>query len=145
MSTDIHLTIETRSRVESYPTDLVTNNRTRDPNWMPPWSVVAEGSESGDGPCAAEFRLCRDYYLFVLMAGARRHRFDQDHTMFEHRGIPSDASHETQKWITRWEHDGHTHSWLMLSELEQVYQRFADTDIECGEVLRFGPSNVPHA
>ncbi len=140
MGTDIHLTIEARSRVESYPTDLVAKNRTRNPDWMPAWSAVAKAHESKDGPYAAQFRLRRDYYLFMLLAGVRRHRFEQDCTMFEPRGVPADVSYEVCNWISREGDDGHTHSWLTLSEMEQVYQRFVDTDIECGDILRFGPN-----
>lgn len=69
------------------------------------WLLVASGTEE------------RDYALFGRLAWVRR---EDEKPIAEPRGIPSDASEGYLYHCKRWEDDGHTHSWLLLSELMAV-------------------------
>jgi hypothetical protein len=56
----------------------------------------------------------RDYGWFNLLAGVRGY----EHTaIWQPRGAPDDMSKEVRAEVERYGDDGHSHSWLMVSEM----------------------------
>jgi len=60
--------------------------------------------------------LRRNYGMFSILAGVRN-AIDCE-PIAHPRGLPEDASYNVRKEDKVWEHDGHTHSWFTLDELE---------------------------
>lgn len=57
----------------------------------------------------------RDYALFGVLAGVRDY-YDNG-KIDDPRGLPDDVSKKIKKEAKRWGDDGHSHSWLLASEL----------------------------
>lgn len=68
-------------------------------------------------------RIQRDYTLFSLIAGVRRHR-DDERIITLPRGLPLDASTTTRIESEHIDTDGHSHSWLNLEEMVFVESKF---------------------
>jgi hypothetical protein len=60
----------------------------------------------------------RNYRRFAALAGVRGDGPDA-------KGVPADVSDTAQFFIDRWEGDGHSHSWLEITEAAKI---FADTE-----------------
>jgi len=58
----------------------------------------------------------RDYRLFSALADVRTWH-DGVIPIAEPRGVPPDASPRVKREEEKWGEDGHTHSWLLLSEI----------------------------
>ena len=56
----------------------------------------------------------RNYDLFGFLADVRIEVPEG----FQSRSLPKDVSHEVKQESYRWDHDGHSHSYLLLSELK---------------------------
>ena len=54
----------------------------------------------------------RDYAWFGAIAGVRG-----SNQLFEQRGLPDEVVPEIRREINQWNGDGHSHSWLMVSEM----------------------------
>lgn len=67
--------------------------------------------------------ISRDYALFSMMAGVRTWAGAPD-PIAEPRGLPEDASVTTKLDSESYGKDGHTHSWLSLTEMEAVERFF---------------------
>ena len=76
----------------------------------------------------------RCYTLFGLLAGVRAHQYEP---FKEPRGVPNDRSNEYQDVVDDWGHDGHTHSWYTLHELEDA-DWYQDEDAEGNECAADG-------
>lgn len=65
----------------------------------------------------------RNYNLFGLLSkGVRR-----DHDLaVEQRGVPEDACPEYKALVDNWNVDGHSHSWMTLTELKELQQRLKE-------------------
>jgi hypothetical protein len=60
----------------------------------------------------------RDYALFGRMAGVRS---TQHEPIAAPRGVPPcPVSLVTAVLLQKWKHDGHTHSWLTIDEMDQI-------------------------
>ena len=68
----------------------------------------------GDEP--AHKYIDRDYFLFSILADMRN-TDPKIPCIAEPRGIPDDLSNEVQAVFDTWGADGHSHSWLLLSEV----------------------------
>lgn len=68
----------------------------------------------------------RDYNLFgFLSEGVRRnHKIS-----FKARGIPFNVCDEVKALVDRWDCDGHSHSYLYLSELKDAWESLSDKTI----------------
>lgn len=61
----------------------------------------------------------RNYNLFTALAGVRSFEFDNAPPIIsEPKGFPKDASPQVKSENKRWKGDGHSHSWLTLSEIK---------------------------
>lgn len=63
----------------------------------------------------------RSYSLFTILAG--RNYNEVMKPMSQPRGIPKDATNEYKELCELWDGDGHSHSYLTLRELEQVFNK----------------------
>ncbi len=70
-------------------------------------------SEYGDQPITS-----RNYGLFGWLADVRN--YSRVPAISQPRGVPNDVSKEVAKEINEWDGDGHSHSWLLLSEMINV-------------------------
>jgi hypothetical protein len=61
----------------------------------------------------------RDYDLFGYLSKGVRREFDFS---FLARGIPFNASEEVKKCSEQWGSDGHSHSYLTLTELKEAWE-----------------------
>lgn len=57
----------------------------------------------------------RNYFMFGFLAGVRN--YSGITPISNRRGVPEDASSEAAGSITGWDIDGHSHSWLTVTEL----------------------------
>ena len=62
--------------------------------------------------------LYRDYTAFAQLAGVRKYN-DNIETISEPRGIPEDVCDMVSSDVSRWGSDGHSHSYITLSELSK--------------------------
>jgi len=60
--------------------------------------------------------LSRDYELFAVLAGVRN---DNDiKPISEPRGLPERVTDVFESWSSKWDSDGHSHSYVTLEELK---------------------------
>jgi hypothetical protein len=79
----------------------------------------------------------RNYVVFSLLAGVRDYEGHPE-PLFEPRGVPDDATVEYAEIVEQDGADGHSHSWLTLSEIEAGVMCAADpldTDPKQTEML----------
>lgn len=111
MGCDIHMVLEKR-----------WNDR-----WVGTWDfrsveghavITGESGEriTGNGYVRADARN-RNYDLFAALASVRG---SGPHGP---RGVPDDVSDLADMEIDRWGEDGHSHSWMLLSEALPIFQR----------------------
>lgn len=62
----------------------------------------------------------RNYQLFGTLVKYVR---SSNELSFDERGIPSDVSPEVEAVVKRWDCDGHSHSYLYLHELKELYTK----------------------
>jgi len=77
----------------------------------------------------------RNYTLFGALAGVRQDV--PDYPNAEPRGLPDDASPLAAMLSEAMDDDGHSHSWMMLTEAWPIFKRYQFNDIEArikGEV-----------
>lgn len=63
----------------------------------------------------------RNYSRFAALAGVRG---DGP----EPKGVPDDVSETTRYWINNWGDDGHSHSWIPISDAAKVFSETAYTN-----------------
>ncbi len=100
MGCDIHLYVEVR-KAEGSPWVFV----------HPPLGHDAYAEQNGH---PAQWAPWRDYLAFGILAGVRR----RAEPIAGPRGVPHDRTDTYADAVEEWCGDGHTHSWLMLDELE---------------------------
>ncbi len=100
MGCDIHMTVE-RLEGDGFDED-------RRPLWQ---SMSPPKDEYGD----YEWPEDRNYTVFAALADVRRR--DTGTPISKPRGIPEDASGRARRMHDEWSSDGHSHSWLLLSEV----------------------------
>lgn len=94
-------------------------------------------------PLTEAFDTGRNYDLFALLAGVRN--YDDIDPISEPRGIPDNASEEVKEIVQSWDGDGHSHSWLLVSEVllsEQVSARADDKWIKALRDIRNDHENA---
>lgn len=115
MGADIHMVLEKRWKdrwvgVNAFPYATAEvydfDRRKVDPHA----SVVAQGGIHW--PVKS-----RNYDLFAALAGVRG-------TGPEPRGVPDDVSDLAQLEIEGWGADGHSHSWMLMSEAMPIFLRY---------------------
>lgn len=74
----------------------------------------------------------RNYHLFGFLAQVRR----DDPNGFEPRGVPDDVSAVVAKEIEQWGNDGHSHSYLLLSELKAARELLSLQKIEVRGMMK---------
>lgn len=57
----------------------------------------------------------RNYGMYAFLAGVRN--YSAVPPIAEPRGLPQGLSHQVKREVEEWGDDGHTHSWLLMSEL----------------------------
>ena len=74
----------------------------------------------------AEVNIPRDYILFALMANVRYHPewMAGVGPVSQPRGLPERLSYTTLYEYKEWEGDAHSESWLGISKLEEVLERY---------------------
>lgn len=98
MGCDIHPYVEMKGDDGKWHAVKPAGN---DPRWAKPEDI--------------EWDFNRSYHSFSVLAGVRNS--DEYRPIAEPRGIPEDASQEVKDESERWDSDGHSHSWLSLSEI----------------------------
>ncbi len=114
MGCDIHTNVEVRRNGAWERVGPVFPSPWADQDW-----ADADDKADTDEP----FRR-RSYALFARLAGVRN--YEGVTPVSEPRGLPDDMTTETRANADDWRHDGHSHSWLTLAELQQI-------DPDCGE------------
>ena len=104
MGCDIHLVVERRIAPDKWVAVNTMNGHHRSP-----WHVK-DGDYSWSSPAARE----RNYERFAKLAGVRGRGPDA-------RGAPEDASETTRHLIDGWSTDGHSHSWLPITEATPIF------------------------
>jgi hypothetical protein len=100
-----------------------------------------KGASSHIPPMLEIDAVCRDYDLFGRLAGVRRQNMK-----VTPKGTPEDISELVKDAIKYWGIDGHSHSWLTLSEFKDVlfsdgfYSETDRTDMfyDCEELGFYG-------
>lgn len=103
MGCDIHLVLEKRHGDKWVGVDTFTGHHRGK-------FYLKEGERDYSSPVTRQ----RNYERFALLAGVRGDGPPP-------RGVPSDASDTTGLLIQEWGTDGHSHSWLPLSEAVHVW------------------------
>jgi hypothetical protein len=80
------------------------------PNYRPNFPLSRRNTPLSDHPIQG----C-DYTLFSILAGVRN--YSGNEPIAEPRGMPPDVSSEVRRLSERFGDDGHSHSWLLLSEI----------------------------
>ena len=70
-----------------------------------------------------EFYQERDYELFAALAGVRTN----GGPVVPLKGFPDNASEPIRELYKRWDSDGHSHSYLTITELKQLQKNLGDT------------------
>src|SRR5262245_45786506 len=109
MGCDIHMVLERRD---------YEKNR-----WVGIDSFCGHQSCLGDRGYSWSIARSRNYARFAKLAGVRG---DGP----EPRGVPDDISETTDFLIRDWDGDGHSHSWLMLSDAVPIFLETAWPDPE---------------
>lgn len=104
MGCDIHLTLERRLEDQWVAIDTFCGHH------RAKWTMKDKKEFDYSSPVVRD----RNYVRFAMLAAVRG---DGP----EPRGIPSDASETTMALIKGWGGDGHSHSWLPLSEAAKVW------------------------
>ncbi len=68
----------------------------------------------------------RNYFVFGKIAGVRSESY------FSPKGIPDDLSMQIKDQVERYGIDGHSHSWLDIDEMEEVYTDFKNKKSDYG-------------
>lgn len=118
MGCDIHMVLEHKV--------VALENGVRREKWV---GVNAfQSSKDFDGSHHVPTARTRNYKRFGALAGVR-----DDGP--EPKGIPSDASELTKLLVDEWGSDGHSHSWLTLTEAAEI---FLATENSAGAKDRIG-------
>ena len=144
MGCDIHIFAETKLRDYWTYTDKFWENTYYNKDSRPcAWNTQLT-DEPYDG---------RNYDLFALLANVRNGRgfagCDTGDTIIpiaKPKGLPSDVSEEIQEKSDRWDTDGHSHSYLTLSELTNAQvQRIKISRgwVTSGEYIKFKECGKP--
>jgi hypothetical protein len=95
----------------------------------------------------AEFYGSRSYALFTALAGVRDYSDGRVQIISQPRGVAKDVSEHLRSMIDSWGDDGHSHSWLRLSELlhvrhtHEVLARDPEFQDALDDMLRVGDPN----
>lgn len=84
----------------------------------------------------------RDYTLFAALAGVRNDGSTE--VISEPRGLPKDVSKIIKRESDRWGVDGHSHSWLLASELFEYQKKFSTSKWNAESQILVQRSPVDH-
>ena len=88
---------------------------------LEPYEIVKDEYDDGkEYPEIDNPYISRNYALFGFLAGVR-HQIPEG---FNPRGLPTDVSTLVNGDSERWDLDGHSHSWLSLSEIKNKLTEF---------------------
>lgn len=114
MGCDIHMYVEYKTKVNEKE-KWVSGDYFK-PN---PYHGEWEGEDKLD---RMELYGARNYGLFSTLAGVRDYT-DAMIPVSDPKGIPEDTCQYIKNENERWGSDGHTHSWLTLSELKKYQEK----------------------
>ena len=88
----------------------------------------------------ASLELNRNYSLFYALANVRfdPNRMEPDKGR-EPKGLPPALSYPLRRWANDWGSDGHSHSWLTVSELRDAYQKYLSMNEVPSSWYQFNP------
>ncbi|MCP4215043.1 MAG: hypothetical protein GY765_10315 [bacterium] len=109
MGCDIHICVESKERTIGLEKKWVNAD-----DWIVNSLYLEEGESEFE---RQEIYHGRDYGLFAILADVRNR--DGVTPIASPRGLPSNVSKQTKKESDSWGEDGHSHSYFLLSELEQ--------------------------
>lgn len=100
---------------------------------LEPYEIVDEYEDRKEYPEIDNPHLRRNYALFGFLANVRQNIPEG----FNPRGLPADVSPLVNGDSASWDSDGHSHSWLSLSEIKNKLTEFLIAPTE------FSPHYVP--
>jgi len=123
MGCDIHFYVEVKSKSvlrekklnnifdekENVKDEWVSADNWEDNPDYPKWSTRPKTINY-----TSRFYSGRDYFLFGVLGGVR---YDCPNPIAAYRGLPDDVSQDVKEESDSWSGDGHSHSWVGLTEL----------------------------
>lgn len=104
MGCDIHLVLEKRDGEKWVGIDTFNGHH------RAKWELKDENEYDYSSPVTRT----RNYHRFAKLAGVRGYGPNP-------RGVPDDASDTTRLMVKRWGSDGHSHSWLPMTEAAAIF------------------------
>lgn len=98
------------------------------------WETEEDGYMTNDCPY-----LGRNYTLFGFLAGVR---IEVSEGLGEPKGLPDDVSTEVKQASDYWGSDGHSHSWVLVSDIKEHLAKLLIEPTEASEYYEGGLRSI---